>query len=97
MQVQLLEGKHSASAMSSLAFFSFFFLSLFFWSAPFKFPGCVPLCPEKRGFRTRQNTSKNTEVAYLVWIMAGETAAAVLSKKNGPVAGKETAALSHSA
>lgn len=48
-------------------------------------------------FRTRQNTSKNTEVAYLVWIMAGETAAAVLSKKNGPVAGKETAALSHSA
>lgn len=48
-------------------------------------------------FRTRQNTSKNTEVAYFVWIMAGETAAAVLSKKNGPVAGKETAALSHSA
>lgn len=90
MQVQLLEGKPSAGATSRLAFFPFNFCA-------FKFPGRVPSRLEKRGVRTRQNTSKNTEVAYLVWIMAGETAAAVLSKKNGPVAGKETAALSHSA
>lgn len=91
MQVQLLEGKHSAGSNTPLIFFPPPVLA-------FKFPGRVPLCLEKRGgLRARQNTSKNTEVAYLVWIMAGETAAAVLSKKNGPVAGKETAALSHSA
>lgn len=45
----------------------------------------------------RQNTRTNTEVAYWVWIMAGESAAAVLSKKNGPITVKETAALSHTA
>lgn len=84
----------SALDATSRLHFSFF-CAFIFQAGPFRAVSGVPLCRGR--FCMRQNTRTNTEVAYWVWIMAGESAAAVLSKKNGPITVKETAALSHTA